>query len=344
MNDPSAAIEAFERAIAIREELIGGDPHPGPLGSMYVVLSQMYQGQGAFVPAADAALRGAELLERDGRDAARTGDAFYMHAISLMRAGIEEGQAESYRRAIEFFDQTTHPNFEFLGVAAFNLGNYHQRRGEFRDAAPYFRRAAEAYGYMVRFLEAQETRQPGSVPPSVRRSFQERLQDAQHRIAQVEVAARDSSAAPKENPAAGLDVSALRGEADTPLSRFIRYVLNPTMDDTGETVTMENRDLTLTFEPDMIYTLTDRRNGSVEHGRNGFKMDFAISEGEVYLLEVDPDTMTREEFLEESDYLNVAETVLAVVDASANSVVFEYRKPQSLAGEQLALDLVGAER
>ncbi|MFW5716909.1 MAG: tetratricopeptide repeat protein [Spirochaetota bacterium] len=337
MGDESSALEAFEAAIAAQEDLEQTQEHLQTLGAMHLELAQRRFRLEDYAGCADAALRAAELMESANADPARIGDAHYFRAVGLMQAGIEEGQPEAYREAIRSFDQTTNPNFEYLAVASFNLGNYHQRRGELQIAEGCFERAAEAYGHVLRVIRNQETQRPGSIPPEARRSLEFRLADAEQRLAQVR---SGTSAAAEESPVAGLNVRALRGDADTPLSRFIRDVLNPTMDGVDQTVTMANDDLTLVFKPDLLYTLTDRATGRIERGRRGFDMDLAVQAGRVYLLPVDPSTMSRDEFLEESDYKDRAPVVLRGVDSDGSFVTFEYVRPEERAGERLVLEIV----
>jgi len=137
-----------------------------------------------------------------------------------------------------------------------------------------------------------------------------------------------------------LDVNALRGESEeSMMSRFLKYVMNPTMDEVGKTVRMANDSMVLSFYPDMVFEMTNKNTGETTVGRRGFIMDLAMTEGTLYLLETDTDAMSREEFLESSDYTQNADFTLIPIACTQDSVTLEYVTPAERAGEQLVLSI-----
>jgi len=131
-----------------------------------------------------------------------------------------------------------------------------------------------------------------------------------------------------------LDINKLRGNDSSMLSAYIKYVLNPGMDGTENTVKMENDTHILMFKPDMVYSLTDKKTGKTSEGRNGFSMNIAMTEGEEYLLETDISKMSRQQFLE-SKYQESAQIVLIPVNCNEKEVTYRYKKPIELQGKEI---------
>ncbi|MFW6214222.1 MAG: hypothetical protein ACOC8L_15130, partial [Spirochaetota bacterium] len=137
-----------------------------------------------------------------------------------------------------------------------------------------------------------------------------------------------------------LDVNALRGESEeSMMSRFLKYVMNPTMNEVGKTVRMANDSMVLIFYPDLIFEMTNKNTGETVVGRRGFIMDLAMTEGTLYLLETDTDAMSSEEFLESSDYTQNADFALIPIACTQDSVTLEYITPAEKEGEQLVLSI-----
>jgi hypothetical protein len=131
-----------------------------------------------------------------------------------------------------------------------------------------------------------------------------------------------------------LDVNKLWGNDSSDISTFIKYILNPTLDNVGNSVQQENDDYILLFGPDMEYTLTDKKTGVTTVGRHGFSMSFQMTNAKVFLLETDIQEMSREDFLK-SDYENNAQTVLVPIKCTQDEVTYRYERPEALIGNEL---------
>ncbi len=130
-----------------------------------------------------------------------------------------------------------------------------------------------------------------------------------------------------------LDLGKQKGEDPGVLSTYIKYVLNPTMDEVGNSVRLENEDFVILYKPDMLYSMTDKKTGATVEGRRGFQMDFRMKAGKAYLLETDVSKMTKEQFLD-SDYAETAQIVWVPVKCSKDSVTYRYERPESLKGRE----------
>ena len=127
------------------------------------------------------------------------------------------------------------------------------------------------------------------------------------------------------NESALLDRAALAGNTESTMSAFIGAVLNPTMDDVGQTVIQGNDDYILTTYPGLKFELTDKATGTVEKGMRTFVTDFTLTSGTVYLCVTD---MTdKDEFLN-SDYANNSKYVLTVTACDRKTVTYTYQKPE----------------
>jgi hypothetical protein len=135
-----------------------------------------------------------------------------------------------------------------------------------------------------------------------------------------------------------LDMNKLQGNDPGVISSYIRYVLNPTMEETGNSVKLENEDYILMYLPDMVYTLTDKKTGITTEGRRGFSMDFRMTSGKAFLLETDITAMSREEFLK-SKYEDNAQTVFIPVSCSQDKVTYKYERPENLKGVEITFDI-----
>jgi len=130
----------------------------------------------------------------------------------------------------------------------------------------------------------------------------------------------------QEGEDVSLNVNRLQGNDASALSNFIKYVLNPTMDGVENTVKLENDNFILLFEPDMVYTLTNKLNRDTIIGRRGFSMDFRMTEGKLFLLEINVKQMSRQQFLA-SNYQENAQIILVPINCTENEVVFKYERP-----------------
>jgi tetratricopeptide (TPR) repeat protein len=329
------SLEAFELALEIQDRIHANSSKPGGLGLMYLDYAHKLRFFRRFVDSLQAAVRAAELLEKEGQNIARLADAYYLQAINLMQAGIDEGQAQAYLRAINLYTRTEFPNFEFLGVAYYNMGHYLMDRHDFQQAQFYFQKALETYGYTLRVLNQQEREAPGSVEPVVMNSFTQRHADAQNQVR--EVTRLLQSPPPLTTPQ--INDEAVRSQSTLPISRFILDVIYPTLEDNNQNVRLVNQELVLAFEPDQIFTLTNLTTGSTFRGRRGFEITTDLTSGTLYLLQVDPAKMSREDFNQNRGYLRSADTVLQIVENDGTQVTFEFLRPAGLIGQRLMMEL-----
>ncbi|WP_020612669.1 hypothetical protein [Sediminispirochaeta bajacaliforniensis] len=142
-----------------------------------------------------------------------------------------------------------------------------------------------------------------------------------------------------EGMEASLNLEKLQGNDESTISQYIKYVLNPTMEENNHSVKLENEEFLVLFKPDMIYEVTNKHTGETKIGRRGFEMDFTMTNAKTYLLEVDPATMTRDEFLETSDYKNRSKIVMIPIACDGQSVTYTFVKPEEQAGEEISFSI-----
>ncbi len=133
-----------------------------------------------------------------------------------------------------------------------------------------------------------------------------------------------------------LDRSALAGKTESVMSAFIGAVLNPTMDDVGQTVIQENDDFVLITYPGLQFELTDKKTGTTEKGMRTFVTDFFMTSGTVYLCITD--ITDKDEFLN-SDYKNNSKYVLEVTACDRKTVTYTYKKPEDKAGQTVTFNI-----
>jgi hypothetical protein len=134
-----------------------------------------------------------------------------------------------------------------------------------------------------------------------------------------------------------LDPKSLQGGDTGVIPAYIKYILNPQMEDIGNTIKLENNELVLMFFPDMSYTLTDKKIGKETLGMAGFNMNITMTEGTVYLLETD-EKMDKEVFLE-TKYTENAQIVLVPIKCDATNVTYRYSKPEEVAGTEITFSI-----
>ena len=135
---------------------------------------------------------------------------------------------------------------------------------------------------------------------------------------------------------ATLDLDALYGKSESTMSAFIGAVLNPTMDEVGQTVIQENDDYLLTTYPGLKFELLDKKTGTTEKGMRTFVTDFTMTSGTVYLCVTD---MTdKDEFLN-SDYANNSKYVLEVTACDRDTATYTYVKPEDKAGQTIIFNV-----
>jgi hypothetical protein len=135
-----------------------------------------------------------------------------------------------------------------------------------------------------------------------------------------------------------LNINRLQGNDANTLSIYIKYVLNPTSDETGNSIKLENNNYILLFEPDMVYTLTDKITGRINKGRVGFSMDFSMTNGKVFLLETDIERMSKQQFLS-SRYQENAQIILIPINCTENEVTYRYEKPAEQQGNEIIFSI-----
>lgn len=133
-----------------------------------------------------------------------------------------------------------------------------------------------------------------------------------------------------------LDRAALAGTGESVMSAYIGAVLNPTMDDVGQTVIQENDDYILTTYPGLKFELTDKKTGKTEKGMRTFVTNFTMTTGTVYLYVTD---MTdKDEFLN-SDYANNSQYIFTVTACDRKTVTYTYKKPDDKAGQTITFNI-----
>lgn len=142
-----------------------------------------------------------------------------------------------------------------------------------------------------------------------------------------------------DNSDVTLNIDKLRGNTKDVLSSYINYVLNPTMDESNKIVKLSNQELTLIYKPDMIFEKVDNITGKKITGRRGFITDFSMTTGTTYLLETDITKMSREDFLNNSNYSENAQTILTPTSCDAKTVTYTFVKPESLKGKVITLNI-----
>ncbi len=138
------------------------------------------------------------------------------------------------------------------------------------------------------------------------------------------------------NESALLDRTALAGKTESVMSAFIGAVLNPTMDDVGQTVIQENDDYILITYPGLKFELTDKKSGITEKGMQTFVTDFRVSTGTVYLCVTD--ITDKEEFLN-SDYKNNSKYIFTVKACGRATVTYIFQKPENKKDQSITFNI-----
>lgn len=136
-----------------------------------------------------------------------------------------------------------------------------------------------------------------------------------------------------------LDMSKLQGNDPSVISKYIKYILNPTSKEVGNSVRLENDRYVLTYKPDMVYSLTDKESGITSEGRRGFSTDFNVTSGKTFLLEIDISTMSSQQFLS-SKFDENAQIILIPVDCNEHEVTYRYEKPIELQGTEIKFTIL----
>jgi len=135
---------------------------------------------------------------------------------------------------------------------------------------------------------------------------------------------------------AKLDRNALAGNAENTISNFIGAVLNPTMEEVGDTVLQENDEYELYTYPGLKFKLVDKASGAEKVGMTTFVTDFSFKAGTVYFYETE---MTdKDEFLD-SDYQDLSQTILSVTACDKESVTYTYEKPEEKKGQTITFNI-----
>jgi hypothetical protein len=108
---------------------------------------------------------------------------------------------------------------------------------------------------------------------------------------------------------------------------YIKNVLNFTMEGTDKNVKLENEGFILILKAGMTFELTVNSETKIVKGRWGYSLDTKTMVGRMYFLILeDPSSMTKDEFLNQSNYTETSQIVLLPVSASENSVEYEIEK------------------
>ena len=108
---------------------------------------------------------------------------------------------------------------------------------------------------------------------------------------------------------------------------YIQQVLNYTMDNNGKNVELENQNTYLLLKTGMIFELKLKNENKIIKGRWGYQLDIASKEGIMYFLILEnPEGMSKEDFLNKSNYTEKAEIILIPVAASDESVTYKIKK------------------
>ncbi len=142
-----------------------------------------------------------------------------------------------------------------------------------------------------------------------------------------------------------LDIGNTQDSGEYGVFSFIQYVLNPTMDDARKTVRLENDEFLITHEPDMRYSMLDKKTGKLRKGMHGFETNAKdFSGGTVYYLDLKGKTLTRDEFLDKSGYKDNADIVFIPVKCDEKSVTYKYVKPDSMKGKTITLSITVSDK
>jgi hypothetical protein len=142
----------------------------------------------------------------------------------------------------------------------------------------------------------------------------------------------------KEGEEIIFDINKLMDSYSNVNHRYIKYILNPRMDDIGNTVKLENDEYILIYKPDLEYALTDKETGITSVGRTGFHLNSQMTEGKTFLFETDISAMSAENFLE-SDYTENSQIILIPVECSETEVTYGFQKPLELLGKTMTFSI-----
>jgi hypothetical protein len=138
------------------------------------------------------------------------------------------------------------------------------------------------------------------------------------------------------------------------LSKYSKYILDPTKDEVGNSVKLENNEMIILHKPDLSYILTDKKTGKVSEGRWGFivefpklsekggiglNVDFSRMIGKAYLLEMDITKMSKDQ-LQKIKYTETSQIILVPVKCNAESVTYKYEKPENIKDTEVTFSIL----
>ncbi len=184
MNNPDGAVEAMQAAI---QELAGrDDPDARAFTAVtYLRITDTLRMIGRHEQARQSGREAIEVMEATDAPVAYKATAYYLTAIAEALSGFSSGR-DTYIRAIELFQQSPEPNYEYLGVAAYNVGLDFLESQERDEALTYFRIAERAYRTQFQLLNDQNRFAAGSVRQNVLESIRSRLADAEGQVSALE--------------------------------------------------------------------------------------------------------------------------------------------------------------
>ena len=174
------------------------DQSRGFVGELHLKLADTLRRAEKFEQAVAPAAQAVKLLEEDVRRIEMTATAYYFQGLIFTSLEDASSSRASYIRSIELFDQSPQPNWDFVGVAAFNTGLSFLNIGEREQAEHFFGRAANAYSRLLSIWEQRSEQGLPVPPPEAVQDLRRRLADAQNRIMQLYYAAGDEPQQPND--------------------------------------------------------------------------------------------------------------------------------------------------
>lgn len=119
---------------------------------------------------------------------------------------------------------------------------------------------------------------------------------------------------------------------------YLKHILNPTMDEVGDSVVLENDRFTVTLQPDMAFQWVDKDTEEIRVGRRGFMMNMDFSDPKSYYFFLDDlKDMSKDEFLN-FDYQNAAELLLVPVEVTDTNLIYKVERGGFLTEETLSFN------
>lgn len=108
---------------------------------------------------------------------------------------------------------------------------------------------------------------------------------------------------------------------------YMEQVVEYTTEQQNKSVILENRDYQIILRPEMIFEIKLKKEKRTITGRWGYRMNLSTEEGAMYFMIMDdPNSISREKFLNESNYTINSDIILVPTGATEKHVRYAIKE------------------